>query len=213
MEQINNFDELSTIEKLTNTEKYSIFDDENNKINKVEIPNLIHFLNIIFSDIKDPLEIMQTKLTLFQTRLDIELDNIDIKINPKGLGVFAKNDILSGSLITLYPVDFYNNNKINPFPKHIYKIDKNTIISGDPNNITSTYAGHICNDGALFHGGENIRDGEEELYNKISNLKKNADIYIIEDSIIVIVASKNIKKDDEILLNYGTGRWRLMEFN
>ena len=146
---------------------------------------------------------------IFFNRLELELDNVIIKECSKGLGVFANRNILKNELITLYPVDTYEDDTIKSshFKQHMYRISNSIIISGDNSKYSPSYCGHICNDGAM------PKDSQEsiDLYEKISILKTNANIIILNESVIAVIATKDININNEVLLNYGISRWKMIQ--
>lgn len=163
-------------------------------------------------------EIDDMREVLLLTPLEIDLDLVEVrecKNRPGDNGVFAKVDIKKGELITLYPVDTYENKKrpnlkMEHHTNHILKISLTKIISGDPNSYSPSYCGHMCNDGAKYvhSSDEDENEKKSEIYEKISKLKQNADIAILNKLIPCIIATKDIQPNQEILLHYGTQKWK-----
>ena len=151
-------------------------------------------------------------------------------------GLFAKKDILKGEMVTFYPGDIAsyvpNEDKIKhehvsletysqrfktQFEKNIkkerdatammnkytYDVDTNYRIIGSPYFRDDTnYMGHFINDGAKLNPTET---GKEYL--EASLLKSNCGYCHMKDLLIGIVATENIKKDDEFYITYGVEYW------
>ena len=101
-------------------------------------------------------EFEELKQAMLILPLDINIDSVEVKkcLNrPEDFGVFSTKLIEKGDIITLYPVHSYEDiNTGTKFhhKKHTLKLSLNKIISGDPNIYTSSYCGHMCNDGAKY---------------------------------------------------------------
>ena len=158
------------------------------------------------------------------------------KIKSAENGLFAKKDILQGEMVTFYPGDIAsyvpNEDKIKPehvsletysqrfktqFEKNIkkerdaiamtnkytYDVDTNYRIIGSPYFKDDTnYMGHFINDGAKLNPSETSKE-----YLEASLLKSNCGYYHMKDLLIGIVATENIKKDDEFYITYGVEYW------
>jgi len=158
------------------------------------------------------------------------------RINTAGNGLFAKNDILKDELITFYPSDIasYAPNGDLSKPGHvsietysqrfkiqfeknikkerencamineyIYDLDQNYRIIGSPFFIKDTnYMGHFINDGAKSDSIES-----NKVYLTISSLKSNCRFYHLKDLLVAIIATKDIKKDEEFYITYGIEYW------
>lgn len=188
--------------------------------------DLKKYLNQLVSEIsegEDPETLKQLKQLILINKLNIDLDLVEVKETKRigDNGVFAKTDITKGQLITLYPVDTYENltdnqnnqdNQIEHYKNYILKISLHNIISGNPNIYSSSYCGHMCNDGAKYihSDDDDENDKRGSVYEKISKLKQNADIVILNEMVPCIIATKNINSGDEILLHYGVNRWKNM---
>lgn len=145
---------------------------------------------------------------------DIYIKNSNIH----GLGVFANKDFVEGEPITRYPAHYiyklneypiYNINSSPPsnFKEYRYDLNNNISIIGNStiyNNLT--LVGHMCNDG-YKHNFETNNKKNRNSYNKKSKLYNNAMFLECDDSIINIVSTKNIKKNEEILVAYGFNYW------
>jgi len=168
------------------------------------------------------------------TKLSFNLDKVYIKKSKiHGNGLFAKNNINKNDIITFYPCDlllYYpdknrdkNNHKVgvltnedtnkkllelfnnNRYIYYDYKYDVNesySIIGFSEINNNSSYLGHLCNDSVRGHTKK-----DKEIYENITMLKSNAIFYNICDCIIAVVALKDIKIDEEILVPYGHDYW------
>jgi len=181
-------------------------------------------------------EVENNKLKTLTTRLpDIPLNKVCIgQSKISGRGLFATEQISKGTIITLYPGDlllyyfepndiqrgkkygvipsdhltsFDEDNIVKDMEKNnLYKFDINDRFSivGHPDLIDDpAYLGHICNDGARSNC-----PGDRFIYESISSLKSNASLDNILDMFIPVVASKDIKIGEEILVSYGYKYWR-----
>ena len=140
------------------------------------------------------------KLQSLNSRGDFKLNKCYIgksEIKTAGDGLFAKNDILKDELITFYPgisVETYSHPFKNHFGENIkkeresrslineytYDLDKNYRIIGSPYFKKDTnYLGHFINDGV--------------------QLKTNCRFYHLKDLHVAMIATKNIKKDEEFI--------------
>jgi hypothetical protein len=150
-----------------------------------------------------------------------------------GNGLFASTKINKGDIITLYPphyIGYYKEgsyagckvgllesdivmqNKLK-FDDTIWKykmnINKKYAIYGDPRIIDCpAFLGHMINDGARGHSTkENYNHKDREIYNKITPFVNNSYYQFIENTYVVIIAYRNIEKDEEILMPYGYDYW------
>ncbi len=179
------------------------------------------------------------KLQSLNVIVDFELDKCYIgksEIKTAGDGLFAKNDILKGEIITFYPGDIasyvpngdmikpshvsleiYSQRFKNQFGSNIkkeredhamineytYDLDQNYRIIGSPHFIKDTnYMGHFINDGAKLDSTES-----NKVYLTTSPLKSNCRFYNLKDLHVAIIATKNIKKDEEFFITYGKEYW------
>lgn len=145
----------------------------------------------------------------------LELNLVEIKDNR----VYAKLDINIGELITYYPAHFassdgktfsHSQEIINSdnfhypedYPECIFRYGKKYAIAGSPFIWNPTNAGHIIRDGAKF-------DGFEEKYEVDSETMQNAKCLVNNDikKPVEIIATKHIKKDEEIFIKYGIPKW------
>jgi hypothetical protein len=136
-------------------------------------------------------------------------------------GVFANKDINKNEIITYYPAHYiyklneysiYNINLILPnnFKDYVYTLDQynNIEIIGHP-DITGNmnWVGHKINDGYKHNYKSNTKKNRS-LYNKKTKKYNNATFaYSNEDEKISVIVTKNIKKDEEILVSYGFDYW------
>lgn len=192
----------------------TIFDLKNYIDNIIDIAKQIEEYQMGENDIEELNE------ALLVTQLDIDIDVAEVREcenRPGDFGVFAKTNIKKGEVITLYPVDLYENTKksnvVEHYKQHILKLSLTKIISGNPEIYSNKYCGHICNDGAKYSNIDNFDPEEYEkrssLYIKLSKLKQNADIIILKDIVPCIIATKDIQQNSEILIHYGIARWKL----
>ena len=162
------------------------------------------------------------------------LDKVELKKSLiHGLGVFAKQNINKDEIITFYPGDFveYHPNEDSHLPNHLtilyrsyrfenkfgeesdlkykdndYAFEVNSFygiigcnhFTDDPN-----YLGHFINDGAKTNSTEK----QNEIYLKISNLKRNCKFHILKDLHVAIIATKNINIGEELFITYGLNYW------
>lgn len=156
------------------------------------------------------------KLNILGNRLKLDIYfDVEVKLSTisNELGVFSTDFIQKNELITLFPIDSYEkNNKMffskidKHFNNHRYFINNSVIVSGDPNNYSSEYCGHMCNDRVVYNDikGKNI-------YENISKLKSNAQIVLIENLCLAVISTCDINEGDEIFLHYGTDLWNLLK--
>jgi len=167
----------------------------------------------------------------FELELDKKIELKESKIH--GLGVFAKQKINKGELITFYPGDFveYTSNEDRHLPHHLtilfrskrlenrfgqvtdssyrnsdYGFDLNNhyAIIGCPQfNDDTNYMGHFINDGARTNSTEK----SNEIYLEISKLKRNCKFHILKDLHVAIISTKNINIDEELYVTYGISYW------
>lgn len=80
---------------------------------------------------------------------------------------------------------------------------KRRSIVGDPaRNMDPAYLGHLANDAAFLLPG-----GDVETYKKDVKLGTNAAHLSLEGCHFVTVATRSIKKNEEVLVSYGEGYW------
>lgn len=126
--------------------------------------------------------------------------------NIEGLGVFAKENIKKGEIVTIYPSDAVRIDKGNEYYQMLsdrtlqisetcaYKTNY-AIILGDRTLIKDTnLVGHIVNDHTDYK----------------KSLEQNC-IYYPYHMFILIVVIEDIKKDDELLVSYGVDYWNVIK--
>jgi len=174
------------------------------------------------------------KLKFLSQIFSFELDKVELKNSLiHGLGVFAKQNINKGELITFYPGDFveYTPNEDSHLPNHFtilyrsqrfenkfgevsdskyrdndYAFEVNSfygIIGCNHFTDDPNYLGHFINDGAKTNSTEK----SNEIYLQISNLKRNCQFHILKDLHVAIVATKNINIGEELFITYGLNYW------
>ena len=146
----------------------------------------------------------------------VQLNKVYVKqSNIEGLGVFAKNDIQCGEIVTIYPSDivrlpngnnlyyeFTSDRNVTFHEKYAYKTEY-AIIAGDNTCIDDmNLVGHIVNDGCCT-------DGTQKSNNEYHTNNNNC-IYYPYHMFILIVAYKNISKDEELLVSYGLDYWKII---
>jgi len=139
-------------------------------------------------------------------------------------GVFANIDILKNNIITYYPAHYiyklnnysiYNINLEPPSNYKDYRFDLDIIediaIIGHP-YITGNmnWVGNKINDG-YKHNYKINNKKKRNKYNKKTKECNNALFIVNKNNIVEVVATKNIKKDDEILVSYRFNYW--LRFN
>jgi SET domain len=152
-----------------------------------------------------------------------------------GRGLFARRDILPGELVTLYPGDalliwntavgdFGGGDVGVMFGPHVQGADRDasrvstnaarsfelqvgprhSIVADPQRTDNAAYLGHMINDGAILTQRDNQ---SRELYSKTTVARHNAAFFVMEGCHFVTVATKRIKKDEEIFVSYGEGYW------
>lgn len=155
------------------------------------------------------------------------LDVVTVKPSPlHGNGVFAKRNIKKGDLITMYPCDAFSyctKNKQTLWAKangepmtrteaellfgYSAQIEPTQIaIAADPDKYSNDACGHLINDGACLLKKD---CGVEDVlkYVKESTDAQNCNFIPLAGIMLAVVASRDIKKGDEVLTAYGAGFW------
>jgi UTP-glucose-1-phosphate uridylyltransferase len=172
-------------------------------------------------------DIDEAKMIILGSRLRFKLNNVDIKqsrILNSGIGIFTTRNISKCEIITFYPGDYICYKK--PKTEEIIKLGeitqklgyKNTqynneyglmmcnkySICGEPSiRDNPTYLGHLINDGYK----PSISDTENDYIIK-STSYANCEIIIINGGLhCAIIALRDIKKDEELYLSYGSKYW------
>jgi hypothetical protein len=165
--------------------------------------------------------LIATQLSLSDAPLP-QLDKVYIKkSNVEGLGVFAKEDLKKGEIVSLYPSDivrlhfgqFYNQ-ECNEYVKDIdennryaYKINDYCTIMGDPTLIHDmNLVGHIVNDSCKTDGTKE----QNYIYDKKAHHYRNC-MYYPYHIFVLIVTTKEVKKDEELLVMYGIDYWTVIQ--
>jgi len=196
------------------------------------VESLTNFFTQLLKDETDYYQVELKKEELLKMKLGLDINKVYIKAsNIHGNGLFANVNIKKGDIITLYPCDvlayypeekrecvgymfseelidneeiktkFNNNRKF--YKDYQYAINNTYSIIGLPEiNNNPAYMGHICNDGAQGHS-----EKDKLIYEKISVIKSNAYYKNICDCMVAIVAFRDIKVNEEILVTYGHGYW------
>lgn len=185
---------------------------------------------------KEPL-----KQKLLQLRLpSLPLNKVEIRSSRiHGKGVFAKENIRKGEIITMYPGDilryYFNKDKGSPpkggskcgimvsssvsdemyreimnnpldgnLAKYMFDVNDCYNIIGHPDLISDpAYFGHMCNDGARSSSYADV-----QIYSNVCLLLNNSMYYNIIDCHVAIMAYKDIKINEEILVSYGLNYWK-----
>jgi hypothetical protein len=151
---------------------------------------------------------------------------VDISLIHK-LGVFANRDINKNEIITNYPAHYigksngysiYNINRELPnnFKDYMFDLDicNKIIIIGHPVIFGNmSWVGHKINDGykhnSIIKNKKNIKK-----YNQNTKKYSNSGFATnMNNSIVSVIATKNIKKDEEILVSYGFNYWLEQNLN
>lgn len=163
--------------------------------------------------------LIATQLSLSDAPLP-PLDKVYIKkSNIEGLGVFAKEDLKKGEIVSLYPSDivrlhfgqFYHQafndvKEINENNRYAYKINDYCTIMGDPTLIDDmNLVGHIVNDFCKTDGTKE----QNNIYDKKAHYYRNC-MYYPYHIFVLIVTTKDIKKDEELLVMYGIDYWTVI---
>ena len=196
------------------------------------VESLTTFIDNFLKESTDYYDSELKKEELLKLKLGLEIDKVYIKPSKiHGNGLYAKQNIKKGDIITLYPCDvlayyptenrdmvgymfseelkdnqeikikFNENRKF--YKDYQYAINNTYSIIGMPEiNTNTTYLGHICNDGAQGHS-----EKDKEIYERISVIKSNAYYKNICDCMLAIVAFRDIQPNEEILVTYGHGYW------
>lgn len=141
----------------------------------------------------------------------------------EGLGAFAKRNIIKGEIVSMYPsevvlcggyptcsdriMEKYNLNDDSNMNEYInnnryhFKMD-NYSIAGDSYFINDTnFAGHVLNDAIKC-------DGTKDSIEKYKKCELQNCIYYPYKIFILIVACKDIKAGEELLVSYQTDYWK-----
>ena len=174
------------------------------------------------------------KLQSLNVIVDFELDKCYIgksEIKTAGDGLFAKNDILKGELITFYPshiasyvpngdmikpghvsLETYSQRFKTQFGKNIRKEREiHAMINGYTYDLDQNYriigSPYFITDANYM--GHFINDGAKsdstesnKVYLAISSLKSNCRFYHLKDLHVAIIATKNIQKDEEFYITW-----------
>lgn len=162
----------------------------------------------------------------------IEIRKSDIH----GNGVFAKENIKNGTVVTFYPVDGYSENSetdykiaddwtndnntdnntdnnidvTNVYENYSCVINDNLKIIGNPNNTNkSELLGHMINDsiGCTFED-TNLDKIKDGIYEYYLKSNNNCKLKINEKyGLIYVVATKDIEKNEELTYQYGPMYW------
>ena len=174
---------------------------------------------------------MQILSIMFPHGLDkVELKNSSVH----GNGVFAKQNISEGELITFYPADIVKEypNKDGDVDGHIEfrifskRFDKEFGRTTDKKYINNAYCYNLNDTYSIIGSpyfkddpnylGQFINDGAKptsdpksiNIYNKISRMKQNCRFQDLKENLhVAIVATKDILKGEELFICYNAGYW------
>ena len=89
-------------------------------------------------------------------------------------------------------------------PDYSYEVDRNYRIIGSPHfTADANYLGHFINDGSKLHPS-----GTSKEYLEESLSKSNCGYYHMKDLLVGIVATEDIKKNEELYIPYGIEYWK-----
>jgi translation initiation factor IF-1 len=199
----------------------------------VTVKNIEIFIDTLTTCIMDQNKQLELKEKILNNKLPIVTDKVtinDSKIH--GKGVFSKVNISKGDIITMYPVDVliltkdkleykieksFVNKISDPmlYKEYLTALNENYSIIGYPKELNSSYLGHMCNDGAkghynLSHSDIEALNKDKKLYDIISTHKMNAEIILIKDCVVALIAIKDININNEIFLSYGYEKWSMI---
>ena len=161
---------------------------------------------------------------IINTRLVIDnLSRVEIKpslISNAGKGVFATMDCKEGELLTCYPGDvLLQNSGFTGLPddlkndedklqsrlsRYCIGVTDDYAIMGLPElDQDMAYVGHMINDAAR----PPVTEADLENYTTESDRLANAEIVSLEDLHMVAIATRDIKKGEEIYGSYGIQYW------
>lgn len=222
--------ELETIFNKNNIDKMiQSYENENNEINEEEktILKMFYTSKLLISTIhkKDTNEIiMDMLIQMTDTPYPLKCNNIEIrKSKIHGNGVFATTDIEKNTIVTFYPAhciicndekDYMGRQKCFYPNEKIFEVDENYNILGDPQNTNNPLLlGHMINDSQSLKIDIEINNETcENIKNQIReySIKSNNNCVVVhnkESGVCYIKTTKNIKKDDELLMSYQFPYW------
>jgi SET domain-containing protein len=157
-----------------------------------------------------------------ENKIEIRKSPAHASLAKSEIGVFTKEKIFKGEIITLYPVHYISyKNKTQFFSREIEKrslsydeskirgccFDEDISVYGDVRIIDDPhFLGHCINDGARSHSERDVK-----IYLTCSKAKANSTYVLIPEDkpfILAIVAIKDIDKDKEVFAHYGVDYWR-----
>jgi hypothetical protein len=166
--------------------------------------------------------------SMFENSVYIDQSKVDVN----GIGIFASRNIPSGEIVTFYPSHYavfntgmkdwriimtspWIENKQLVYSddyrlSYAFDVEKEYSIVGHPDLIQyPNFIGHIVNDGARGHFTYHNHQ-DEYFYNIVSLEKRNVKFQTFTSSnfiLVGIVSTKDIKKDEELLVSYGYEYW------
>lgn len=193
------------------------------------------------TSLNDSYDIDYTKFRILALILPFGLDSVIAKPSKiHGFGVFSKRNILKDELMTFYPADFIecSPNKDRHvlgnyvlsyrsirFEKrfgvvfnaevrdndYAYCINQTYTIIGEKTfNNDPNYLGHLINDSAK----SNSTEESDKIYTVISSKKANCKFYNLDGGLhVAIIATKDIKKGEELFVTYGAPYWNFHNEN
>lgn len=161
-------------------------------------------------------------MSITKSKVKIQTSNLD----NAGMGLFAKAMFHKGEIVCeyageikyktqmgkLYESDYDEYLKIHKF---VRALDRDRVVVGDPKLINDDWmkSGVYVNDGACLDTSIKYDlDPNCKLiarYHELSMQRQNVEAYVNEDK-IYYVATKRIKKGDEIYTHYGKHYWLLL---
>lgn len=151
-----------------------------------------------------------------------------------GNGVFARCKIKAGTFLTMYPADaisiavdrtttywfhtngdkfetseaplYYRYSALVTFEKNGGSKNIDISIAGNPDIYSSDACGHLINDGAMLEN-DDFGPGEMATYMRLSYDKQNCGFVPVYGCFLAVVATRDIKKDEELHTHYSPEFW------
>jgi len=154
---------------------------------------------------------------------------ISVRASTHGKGLFADCDVPADTVITMYPAHYtvvtspdgkhtVTHPKGLPEADTTYHIRTSPSLSfiGCPDLWTHPwFLGHIVNDSCNLEGLKKTKKKRKEVnwllhYNTTARANRNTR-YVIHDDYVYLVTTRDVKKDEELLVGYGPDYWFVRE--
>lgn len=157
----------------------------------------------------DPVEIRKSAVRgngLFATQ-NIDIGE-DITIIPEHMRRYYDGEwkIAMSSTFYIYRESFpewFVGENVALFNQYLFRLDDRNWIWAMPDVLKPGFLGHICNDGAMSLG-----EYDQRLYEVESGEKRNVKV-VEKCGYVYLVATRNIKRGEELFLTYGLEFWKL----